>query len=117
MVARSVGRSWHGFADSSTCCALSAHHYVHIDGLANQPRQDHESVEISQVQFSRADCDAKTTPLQYTIVRYVSVRGDAHCGRGIMKPSSPSNVAIPLVDSSDPLEAAPAVDGVELSGE
>ena len=74
-------------------------------GLADQPRQDRgDSVEVLPELFHRAERDAKTAPLRYKIISYVSALDSVHCGHGIIKKLSfPSNVAMALADYSDPL--------------
>ena len=83
-----------------------------VIGLADQPRQGQgDSVEVLPDFFHRAERDAKTAPLRYKIISYVSAQQGVHCGHGIIKRLSfPSNVAMPLADYSDPLEAAPAIE-------
>ena len=62
--------------------------------------------------YKRQERDAKTAPLRYRIVSYVSAQQGVHCGHGIIKGglSFPSNVAMPLDDCDDLLEAAPAIE-------
>ena len=80
-------------------------------GLADQLRQDHgDPVGLFSNDFLRAERDAKTAPQQYRIANYVSAHRSVHCSRGIIERSVSSNVATPLNDCCDPLDAAPAVE-------
>ena len=73
-------------------------------------RSDEKDVVLESIFAVRT---AKTDLPTFSVIEHVHSCSSARSSRGILKQSKSSRVAIPLNDASEPLDAAPAVEGTE----